>query len=405
MQAVYLDNNATTRVLPDVLGDMLPYFTEQFGNPSSAHGFGPPAQSAIRKARGRLKALLGISRDDELIFTSGGTESNNTAILSALSALPERSEIITTAVEHPSILSVCADMAVRRGIRVHHLPVDGKGRLDKAVYEAVLSEKTALVSIMWANNETGTIFPVTELAELAKQAGALFHTDAVQAVGRLSIDLGSTSIDMLSLSGHKLHAPKGIGALYLRRGTPFASLLKGGRQERGRRAGTENIPAIVGLGKAAELASASMTTVNAAMGDLRDYLEAGILRRIPGCSVVGDTSARLPNTSAITFEGVESDAMVLLLARKAIGCSAGSACTAGSMEPSHVLRAMAFPDALARGSLRFSLSRETTMHDVERLLVALPTIVASLRRQAHPATGHQSPNHREHQEHIEQGVA
>lgn len=382
MQAVYLDNNATTRVLPEVVEDMLPFFTEQFGNPSSAHGFGLPAKAAIRKARSSLKTLIGASLDDELVFTSGGTESNNTAILSGLAAWPDRREIVTTTVEHPAILEVCADLAARHGVTVRHVPVDRKGRLDMAAYRAALSERVAVVSIMWANNETGTIFPVAELAELAKETGALFHTDAVQAVGKLPIDLKSTAIDMLSLSGHKLHAPKGIGALYVRRGTPFASLIKGGRQERVRRAGTENVPAIVGLGRAAEIASARRATMGFAVSGLRDRLESGILQRIRGCQVIGDTAARLPNTSAIAFEDIESEAMIALLTRQEIACSTGSACMSGTIEPSHVLSAMNLPGIIAHGALRFSLSHETTVHDVDRVLDVFPGIVGELRGRA-----------------------
>lgn len=376
---VYLDNNATTRCDPAVVEAMLPFFTEQFGNPSSMHAFGARVGGAVKEARAKLQSLLGAEFDHEIVYTAGGTESDNMAILSALEIDPNRDEIITSAVEHPAVLSLCGHLEKSRGIKVHVIPVDGKGLLDIAAYRAALSERTAIVSLMWANNETGTIFPVAELAELAKEVGALFHTDAVQAVGKVPIDLKSTAIDLLSLSGHKLHGPKGIGALYVRRGTKFRSLIKGGHQERGRRAGTENTPGIVGLGVAAELAALHMADEQTRVASLRDRLEKGILQRIPSSFVTGNPDERLPNTSNIAFEYVEGEGILLLMNREGIAASSGSACTSGSLEPSHVLRAMNIPYTAAHGAIRFSFSRDNTDADVDRVLEAMPPIIDKLR--------------------------
>jgi len=379
MRPVYLDNNATTRVDPEVVRAMLPFFTEQFGNASSMHAFGADVGGAIKRARANVQALLGAEHDHEIVFTSGGTESDNAAILSALETQVGRDEIVTSSVEHPAILALCKHLETTRGIKVHYVPVDARGRLDLDVYRKALGPKTALATIMWANNETGTIFPVEQLAELAHQVGALFHTDAVQAVGKIVIDLKSTQIDMLSLSGHKLHAPKGIGALYVRRGVRFRPVLRGGHQERGRRAGTENAPAIVGLGRAAELALLAMQEEQTRVRELRDLLEAGLLARIEKCMVAGDSENRLPNTTNIAFEYIEGEAILLLLNRAGIAASSGSACTSGSLEPSHVLRAMNIPYTAAHGAIRFSLSRETTREDVDAVIEAMPPIIAKLR--------------------------
>jgi cysteine desulfurase len=379
MTPVYLDNNATTRVFPEVVEAMVPYFTEQFGNASSIHAFGSEVGGALRQARRSLQALIGAEFDHEIIFTSGGTESNNTALRSALAANPERNEIVTSTVEHPAILSLCDWLEKHEGVTVHRIPVDKQGRLDIDAYRAALGPKTALVSLMWANNETGTIFPVDGLADLAHEAGALFHTDAVQAVGKVPIDLKSTAIDMLSLSSHKFHGPKGLGALYVRRGTRFRPLLRGGHQERGRRAGTENAPAIVGLGKAAEMTMATMTDDMARITALRDRLEKGLVQAVGHCFVTGDPYDRLPNTSTIAFEYIEGEAILLLLNKQGIAASSGSACTSGSLEPSHVLRAMEIPFTAAHGAIRFSLSRETTDADVDRVLDAVPAIIDQLR--------------------------
>ncbi|HVZ52554.1 MAG TPA: cysteine desulfurase NifS, partial [Pseudolabrys sp.] len=377
--AIYFDNNATTRVDARVVEAMLPFFTEQFGNPSSMHAFGSQAAGAVRRAREQVQRLIGAEHAHEIVFTSGGTESNNAAILSALEASPRRREIVTSAVEHPAVLSLCVWLEKNRGIRVHVIPVDRQGHLDMTAYAAALSERVALVSIMAANNETGVIFPVAELAERAKEVGALFHTDAVQAVGKMPLDLKSTAIDMLSLSGHKLHGPKGIGALYVRRGVNFKPQLKGGHQERGRRAGTENTPGIVALGKAAELAALLLPQEDAYTRALRDRFEQGVMERVTDCIVVGDRDKRLPNTSNIAFGYVEGESIVLLLDKAGLAASLGSACTVGSFEPSHVLRAMQVPDYALRGGVRFSFSRDNTMDEVERALAIVPEAIARLR--------------------------
>lgn len=377
MRPIYLDNNATTRTDASVVAAMLPFFSEQFGNASSAHAFGSEVAGALKEARRLVQALLGAAFDHEIVFTSGGTESDNTAILSALAVQEGRDEIVTSAVEHPAVLALVEELG-RRGIRSHVIPVDGRGRLDIEAYRRALSPRTAIASIMWANNETGTIFPVEFLARMARSAGALFHTDAVQAVGRVPIDLKNSEIDMLSLSGHKLHGPKGIGALYLRKGAKFKPLLFGGPQERRRRAGTENVPGIVGLGKAAGLAAQRLEQERTEIAALRDRLELGILK-LDHCAVLGDVKSRLPNTSNIAFEHLEGEAIIHHLNRAGIAASLGSACASGSMEPSHVLRAMQVPSAALRGAIRFSLSRETTADEIEHVLQVLPDILARLR--------------------------
>ena len=378
-QTVYLDANATTAVDPRVLEAMLPYFTQQFGNPSSKHGFGEAAAAATRRARGQLQKLLGAAKPAEIVFNSGGTEGANAAILSALEASPRRREIIISAVEHPAVLSLCAWLEKHKGIRIHIIPVDRNGFLDIDAYRRALSDRVAVVSIMWANNETGVIFPVPELADLAKETGALFHTDAVQAVGKLPIDLKSTEIDMLSLSGHKFHAPKGVGALYLRDSVRFKPQIRGGHQERGRRAGTENVPGIVGLGIAAELAASHIEEEATRVRALRDRLERGILDQVKHCVAVGAGAERLPNTSTIAFSFIEGEGIVLLLDRAGIAVSMGSACSVGSFEPSHVLVAMKVHEDALRGAVRFSLSRDNSDADVDRVLAAVPGIVAKLR--------------------------
>ena len=376
---IYLDNNATTRVDPRVVEAMLPFFTEHFGNPSSIHAFGSQVGRALKEARGRIQALLGAAHDSEIIFTSCGTESDSTAILSALKAQPERNAVVTTAVEHPAILNLC-EWLEKDGVVVHRLGVDKKGRVDLDEYKSLLTPNVAIVSAMWANNETGTLFPVEEMAEMAHAAGIMFHTDAVQAVGKIPIDLKNTKVDMLSLSGHKLHAPKGIGVLYLRRGCRFRPLLRGGHQERGRRAGTENAAGIVALGRACELALEAMEHENTVVKRLRDKLERGILARVPNAFATGDTLYRLPNTSNIAFEYIEGEAILLMLNKMGIAASSGSACTSGSLEPSHVMRAMGIPYTAAHGTTRFSLSRETTEAEIDRVIAAVPPVVAQLRK-------------------------
>ncbi len=387
---IYLDNNATTRVDPAVVEAMLPFFTEHFGNASSIHAFGSEVGKALKKARGQVQALLGAEHDSEIIFTSCGTESDSTAILSALKAQPERNTVITTTVEHPAILTLC-DWLEKEGTIVHKLKVDKKGRLDLDEYKSLLNDRVAIVSVMWANNETGTLFPVEEMAALASEKGIMFHTDAVQAVGKIPLDLKSTRIDMLSLSGHKLHAPKGIGVLYLRRGCRFRPLLRGGHQERGRRAGTEASASIVALGKACELALLNLEKENTEVRRLRDKLEAGILSRITHCFPTGDVANRLPNTSNIAFEYIEGEAILLLLNKLGIAASSGSACTSGSLEPSHVMRAMGIPYTAAHGTIRFSLSVYNTEAEIDRVIANLPPVIERLR-QLSPYWGEKGPS-------------
>ena len=377
MKAIYLDNNATTRLDPMVLEAMMPFMTENYGNPSSIHGFGEPVRKGIERAREQVAGLLGAAHDSEIIFTSCATEANSTAILSAVEALPERKEIITSVVEHPAILEVCEHLE-RRGYTIHRLPVDTQGRLDLAHYQSLLSDNVALVSVMWANNETGTVFPVQTMATMAKEKGILFHTDGVQAVGKFPINLASSDIDMLSFSGHKIHAPKGVGALYVKLGTRFRPLLRGGHQERGRRAGTENAAGIVGLGMACELAEVHMPMMSH-LAELRDELQAGLLEKVPCSIVTGDVDSRTPNTLNIAFEFIEGEAILLMLNQLGIAASSGSACTSGSLEPSHVMRAMSIPYTAAHGSVRFSLSRYTRQKEIDYVLEKLPPVIESLR--------------------------
>ncbi len=382
MSAVYLDNNATTCVHADVVAAMLPFFTESYGNASSSHAFGEAVAMAVRDARRSLQSLLGAAHDHEIVFTSGGTEADNSAVLSALEAQPDKRHIVTTRVEHPAMLSLLAHLEKTQGVSVTSLEVDGEGRLDIAAFEAALTPETALASVMWANNETGAIFPVAELSRIARAKGVLFHTDAVQAVGKIAIDLAATEIDMLSLSGHKLHAPKGIGALYIRKGTPFCPLIRGGRQERGRRAGTENVPAIVGLGCAAEIAARRLRDERDRLTARRDRLERGLLQRVEGARVLSAGAERVPNTADVTFEGLNSDAILNRLERAGIAASSGSACASGSMEPSHVLRAMNVPPTELWGAIRFSLSYETSDEEVERTLAVLSGLITELQEKS-----------------------
>jgi len=379
MDGIYLDNNATTKVDPEIMAAMMPFFTEYYGNPSSIHMFGERVGREIKAARKKVQALLGAEHDSEIVFTSCGTEADSTAILSALKAQPERKEIITSTVEHPAILTLC-EYLEKEGYTIHRIGVDKQGRLDMDAYKAALSDKVAIVSIMWANNETGTLFPIEELAELAHAAGVMFHTDAVQVVGKLPIDLKTTKIDMLSLSGHKLHAPKGIGALYVRRGLRFRPLLRGGHQERGRRAGTENAAGIVAMGKAAELALEHMDFENTVIKGLRDRLETALVEAVPCSFVTGDVDNRLPNTANIAFEYIEGEAILMLLNKEGIAASSGSACTSGSLEPSHVMRAMEIPYTAAHGTVRFSLSRYNTPEEIEKVIAVVPGIMARLRK-------------------------
>lgn len=377
MKPVYMDNNATTQVAPEVLEAMLPYFTELYGNPSSMHSFGGQVMKEVRQAREKVAALLGAS-PEEIIFTSCGTESDNAAIRSALASNPDKRHIVTSRVEHPAVRALCAHLGAQ-GYRVTELPVDSEGRLDMEQYRKALTPDTAIVTLMWANNETGVIFPIEKAAEMAKGRGILFHTDAVQAVGKIPINLSATKIDMLSLSGHKLHAPKGIGVLYVRKGTKFSPLLIGGHQERGRRGGTEATPSVIGMGVAAELAAKNMDYENTFVRGLRDRLENTLLKSVANTKVNGDRQSRLPNTTSISFEFVEGEGILLMMDEFGICASSGSACTSGSLQPSHVLRAMGIPFTMAHGSIRFSLSVYNTEQEVDFVLEKAPPIIETLR--------------------------
>lgn len=377
IRTVYADNNATTRVAPEVLEAMLPFFKEQFGNPSSMHYLAKPAEQAITKAREQVACLLNAD-PSEIVFTSCGTESNNAAIRGVLAALPHKKHIITTRVEHPAVRNVCQYLG-KNGYRVTELPVDKTGQIDLDELRETLDDDTALVSIMWANNETGVIFPVREIADMVKSRGALLHCDAVQAAGKLPIDLRTVNVDLLSISGHKLHAPKGVGVLYIRKGTYFSPLLIGGHQEKGRRAGTENVPYIVGLGKACELALEQMEDEQTRVKSLRDRLEQELLEKALDASVNGDPTNRLPNTTSISFKYIEGEAILLMLSAEGIAASSGSACTSGSLEPSHVLRAMGVPFTRVHGSIRFSLSRYNSDEDITYIVEKMVPIARRLR--------------------------
>jgi cysteine desulfurase len=377
MKEVYLDNNATTKVDEAVFEEMRPYFCELYGNPSSMHFFGGQVQKKVDEARNRVAVLLG-ALPEEIIFSACGTESDNTAIRSALEIFPEKRHIITTRVEHPAVLTMCRNLA-KRGYRVTELNVDNEGRIDLGELKRAIDDDTVVVSIMYANNETGVIFPIEEIGAIVKEKGALFHTDAVQAVGKIPLNMARSTIDMLSLSGHKLHAPKGIGALYLRKGVPFRPFLVGGHQEKNRRAGTENTASIIALGKACELAANFIEDENTRVRSMRDLLEKELLDLIPNGRINGGKAERLPNTLSIAFEFVEGEAILLLLSEHGICASSGSACTSGSLEPSHVLRAMGVPFTCAHGSIRFSLSRFNTEADIELVIRELPPIIRRLR--------------------------
>jgi cysteine desulfurase len=377
VKVIYMDNNATTQVAPEVLEEMLPYFSEFYGNPSSMHTFGGMVEQKIVEARERLARLLGAS-PEEIIFTSCGTESDNTAIRAAILSNPDKKHIVTSRVEHPAIKNLFEYLA-KNGYRVTFVPVDRKGLLDLDYLYKNLSEDTAIVSLMWANNESGVIFPIEEIGKVLKEKGIVFHTDAVQAVGKIPIDLKNVNVDMLSLSGHKLHGPKGIGALYVRKGTKFSPFLIGGHQEKGRRGGTENAASIIGLGKASELAARNIAGENIRVKKLRDKLETEILNRISNAIINGDREHRLPNTTSIAFEFVEGESILLMMDEYGICASSGSACTSGSLEPSHVLRAMGVPFTAAHGSVRFSLSIYNTEEEVDFIIEKLPPIIERLR--------------------------
>ncbi|MFH1137833.1 MAG: cysteine desulfurase NifS [Pseudomonadota bacterium] len=377
MRVVYMDNNATTKTDPAVVAAMTPYFSDLYGNPSSMHFFGGQVEKELKHARAALADLLGAD-PDEIIYTSCGTESDNTAVWAALKTRPEKRHAIFSRVEHPAIDNLGNHLR-ELGYRVTEVGVDREGRLNMDHLKDSINDQTAIISVMWANNETGVIFPVEEIAELARGRGVVFHTDAVQAVGKVPIDLRKSKIDMLSLSGHKLHAPKGVGALYVRRGTKFKPYIVGGHQEKGRRGGTENVPYIIGLGKAAELAKARLDEENTRVRALRDKLEQGLLSTIPNSMINGDRSSRLPNTLNISFEYVEGEAILIHLSNLGVCASSGSACTSGSLEPSHVLRAMGVPFTAAHGSIRFSLSTYNTEEEVDYVLANMPRVIDKLR--------------------------
>jgi len=382
-ELIYLDNNATTQLDPSVIEEMLPLLKEHYGNPSSGYAFAAKARRGVDLARERLAALLGCE-PSEIVFTSGGTESNNTVINSALQFESRVKHVVTSAVEHSAVLHPCQDLA-KHGCEVTFVGVDRDGNVDLAELEAAIRPETALVSMMWANNETGILFPVEKIAEICRAKGVLFHTDAVQAVGKIPIRLRDTAINFLSLSAHKFHGPKGVGALYINRRTRFHPLIVGGGQENGRRGGTENVASIVGLGKAAELAAEYLSAGKTQLRSMRDRFERAILETVSGASVNGAGAARIPNTSSFSFEGIESPAALLLLDRHHICCSAGSACRTGSQEASHVLRAMESSGDGARRSLRFSFGRFNTDAQVDRAIEVIPKVIEKLRQMAAPA--------------------
>jgi len=377
MKTIYVDNNATTKVAPEVVEAMLPYFTERYGNASSMHSFGGGLVVDIRRARTQVADLIG-ARPDEILFTSGGTESDATAIHAALQSNPDKRHIVASRVEHPAIKNLF-ERYQKNGYRVTFVPVDGEGRLDQETFYNSLSDDTAIVSLMWANNETGVINPIEDLAREVRARGILFHTDAVQTVGKIPIDVSRNGVDLLSMSAHKFHGPKGIGALYIRKGTKFKPMVVGGHQEGGRRAGTENVPGIVGMGQACELAGKNLEDVGTRVRQLRDRLEQALLEAVPRSMANGGQAERLPNTTSIAFEYVEGEAILLMMNEHGICASSGSACTSGSLEPSHVLRAMGVPFTAAHGSIRYSLSHYTTKEEVDFIVDKMPPIIERLR--------------------------
>ena len=377
MKLVYADNNATTRVDDEVLEEMLPYFKEFYGNPSSIHTFGRQVASKMDLARERVATILGAD-PSEIVFTSCGTESNNYAIHSSLEANPDKKHVITTKVEHPAVLNVCKYFG-KNGYEVTELDVDKDGMLDLDELRDSIKDNTAIVSIMHANNETGVIFPIEEIGKIVKEKGVLFHCDAVQAIGKIPVNLKNSHIDLLSMSGHKLHAPKGVGVLFIRKGVRIDPLIIGGHQEDNRRSGTENVPYIIGLGKACELAEGFVKAEQTDVRRLRDKLEKGIKDQLTHVVISGENSERLPNTSNVSFEYVEGEATLLLLDMAGIATSSGSACTTGSAEPSHVLQAMGIPPVTSRGTIRFSLSKFNTEDEIDYILEKLVPIVKRLQ--------------------------
>jgi len=377
---VYLDNNATTRVAPEVIEAMMPYLLEHYGNPSSMHRFGGEAGRGLAEARDKVAAMVGAGASREVIFTAGGSESDNLAIMGTLRSYPDKKHVITSAVEHPAVLGLCRDLETRHGYEVDFIGVDADGQLDLDELRGKLRDDTAVVSIMAANNETGVLFDCAAIGEIVKERGSVFHVDAVQAAGKLPLDVEQlTMVDMLSISGHKLHAPKGVGALYVRKGTRLRPLIVGGHQERGRRAGTENVASCVALGAACELAEKYRGDEDSRVRALRDRLEEKVLPAVPDCRRNGVKDERLPNTSNISFDYIEGEGILLLLDRAGIAASSGSACTSGSLEPSHVLKAMGVPFISAHGSIRFSLSRYNTESEIDYVAAVVPRIVERLR--------------------------
>ena len=378
MKVIYVDNNATTMVAPEVLDAMLPYFSTNYGNPSSMHSFGGNVAGAINEARDNVAKLIG-AQPEEVVFTSCGTESDGTAIRAAIESYPDKKHIVTSRVEHPAVKNLYETLS-KKGYRATFVPVDPSGRLDIDYLYDSLNDDTAIVSLMWGNNETGVIFPIEEISQEVKSRGILFHTDAVQAVSKIPINIGETGVDMLSLSGHKFHSPKGIGALYIRKGTKFSPFMIGGHQESGRRGGTENTASIIGLGKAAELAAAHLVENGyERISRLRDRLEQTLLAKVSNALINGDPTNRLPNTTSVAFEYVEGEAILLMMNEHGICASSGSACTSGSLEPSHVLRAMGVPFTAAHGSIRFSLSRYNTEDEMDVIIEKLPPVIERLR--------------------------
>jgi len=377
MKPIYLDNNATSSVAPEVRDAMLPFLGEFYGNPSSMHLFGGQLHRQVEDARAQVAAIIGAD-PSEIIFTSCGSESDNTALMSAVETFPAKKHVITTRVEHPAVLNFAKHLG-RKGYRISYIPVDSQGRFDMDAFMKSLDDNVAIVSVMHANNETGVVFPIAEIAAILKERGILFHTDAVQTVGKIPINVKELPVDMLSLSGHKLHAPKGIGALYVRKGTRFYPYLIGGHQEHGRRAGTENVPSIIALGKACEIAGKNISTEIQYVSRLRDKLEKALLEKCPDARINGDTINRLPNTTNISFEYVEGEAILLRIDKHGICASSGSACTSGALEPSHVLRAMGVPFTAIHGSVRFSLSRYNTEAEIDKVIEIVPPIIRELR--------------------------
>lgn len=376
-QIIYLDNNATTQTLPEVAEAMLPYFTQKYGNASSIHSFGGGNKKAIEAARAQVAALIN-AEPNEIIFNSGGTEGDNTAILAALKNAPGKKHIITSAVEHPAVLEVFKDLQTQ-GYKVDFIGVDAGGALDVAALQKAVTQDTALVSIMWANSETGVILPVQEISKICRAQNVPLHIDGVQALGKIAVDVKGAGADMVSFSAHKIHGPKGVGALYVRRGFRLHPYLIGGHQERGRRAGTENVPGIVGFGCAAQIAQKTLHIYEQQVAPLRDVLEAGLLAAIPHAQVNGTPLSRLPNTTNISFGYIEGESILMFLDEHGICASSGSACTSGSLEPSHVLRAMGVGFQFAHGSVRFSLSKFNTRQEIDTVLEVLPGIVKRLR--------------------------